>query len=95
MLDKALLFLFGLLLSISIMSTTNILAAEENTAQTAAPRADATNSSDGADEELAKKEEEIQIQTEPSATTKKRRFDSFVPSEQISADNAVPFPVDI
>jgi hypothetical protein len=61
MLNKALLFLFGLLLSISIMSTTNILAAEANTAQTAAPRADATNSSDGADEELATKDKKTSI----------------------------------
>jgi hypothetical protein len=47
------------------------------------------------DKESDIEKELIQVPAEPSEATKKRRFDSFVPSEQISADNAVPFPVDI
>ena len=89
MLNNVQLILFGLLISIGFICPHYSLAADANSIEVADPRMESTDKESDIEKEL------IQVPAEPSEATKKRRFDSFVPSEQISADNAVPFPVDI
>jgi hypothetical protein len=76
------------------------LHAQEQTTATSKPTASETDSAAIDDSTEQKKTAAEQIEQQPEAENLKNRdlgaaFRSFQPSEEISADNAVPFPIDI
>jgi len=92
----------GLLISVPV----SLLRAEqETTGEKAVTRADEqadtkVNQSKAAESEQPSTEEQLLSKEQPQAENLKNRalgaaFRQFRPSEEISADNAVPFPVDI
>jgi hypothetical protein len=88
-----------LTLLISLLITLPLHAQEETTAasETTVSETDSAAIGDSAEQ---KKTATEQIEQQPEAENLKNRdlgaaFRSFQPSEEISADNAVPFPIDI
>ena len=76
------------------------LHAQEETTAASEPAASETDSAAIDDTAEQKKAAAEQIEQQPEAENLKNRdlgaaFRSFQPSEEISADNAVPFPIDI
>jgi hypothetical protein len=76
------------------------LHAQEQTTAASEPTASETDSAAIDDPAEQKKTAAEQIEQQPEAENLKNRdlgaaFRSFQPSEEISADNAVPFPIDI
>lgn len=76
------------------------LHAQEETTAASEPTVSETDSAAIDDSAEQKKTAAEQIEQQPEAEKLKNRdlgaaFRSFQPSEEISADNAVPFPIDI
>jgi hypothetical protein len=76
------------------------LHAQEQTTAASEPTVSETDSAAIDDSAEQKKTAAEQIEQQPEAEKLKNRdlgaaFRSFQPSEEISADNAVPFPIDI
>lgn len=107
MLIKVLPIIFGLLIMTGVINPNASFAAQDSTIEAAdteieskedAPDNEQESQATGAQqasEQEEEKQEKEEKQEQQAQEKQNRRFDSFVPSEQISADNAVPFPVDI
>jgi len=88
MLSKVLPMLVGLAILTSLIIPAYSHAAEQTTLEATDPN---VKNAEESDLEVT----DVQVEEQQTQSQQDRRFDSFVPSEQISADNAVPFPVDI